>query len=365
MKILCSNPKVIFDRRKQEISDAISQVIDSGIYINGKSVSTFEKNFAEYIGVNYSIGVSSGTSAIELVLRSLDLKSSDEVITVSHTAVATVSAIKSANLTPVLADIDAKTYTLCPESLQQAITSKTKAVILVHLYGQTSHLEKVIEICKKHSIALIEDCSQAHGSTWKGKKLGSFGIAGCFSCYPTKNLGALGDAGVITTNNKDINQKVSLMREYGWDSNRNSLIDGGNYRLDELQASILNVQLNHLDDDNLLRQKIASMYDQKLNSIFLRPAKEANSEHVYHLYVIQVPNRDLFIEFMNKHDIYPGIHYKRAVHQQDSFVNIKKVDQSNTDNIIKNIVSLPMYPGLSNQEVDRVCKVTNEYLEIL
>ena len=286
-------------------------------------------------------------------------------MTVSHTAVATVSAIKSANLTPVLADIDPITYTLCPNSLKQVITNKTKAVVLVHLYGQTSHLEEIIEICKLHSITLIEDCSQAHGATWKGKKLGSFGIAGCFSCYPTKNLGALGDAGVITTNNKYIKDKVKLMREYGWNKNRNSLVDGGNYRLDELQASILSVQLKHLENDNSLRRDIANTYNKNLKTSFLKPYKDVHSEHVYHLYVIKAPKRDLFIDFMNQHNIFPGIHYRQAVHQQDSFANIKKSDLSNTEHTVKNIVSLPLYPGLTSEAVEKVCQLSNQYLEIL
>ncbi len=364
MKIFCSNPREVFKQRSEEIALAIKNVINSGIYINGENVDSFEENFAAYIGSKYSVGVSSGTSAIEMVLRSLCLDQTDEIITASHTAVATVSAIKSAGLTPVLADIDSSTYTLCPKSLINAITEKTKVVIVVHLYGQTAYLDKIVEICKRNSIVLIEDCSQAHGATWRGKMLGTFGIAGCFSCYPTKNLSALGDAGIITTNDSVLRDRLKMMREYGWDNKRDSQIDGGNYRLDEMQAAILNVQLKYLNEDNKYRQDIAEFYDRELPSQISRPSRAHDATHVFHLYVARISDRSKFIDFMKSYSIYPGIHYLKAVHQQTSFAKIKHQNLINTEAIIPEIISLPIYPGLENKYVDKICSLCNEYMSV-
>ena len=196
MKIFCANPREQFEEYKLQIEEIIKSTLESGVYINGTHVKGLEREFADYNNSRFSLGVSSGTSALEMVLRSQNFSPDDEIITVSHTAIPTVSAIKLANLKPVLIDIDENSYTMCPEKLIKAITPKTKAVIAVHLYGQPANLDRIQDICNKYNLILIEDCSQAHGAQWKNKKVGNFGIAGCFSCYPTKNLGAIGDAGL-------------------------------------------------------------------------------------------------------------------------------------------------------------------------
>ena len=285
MKNICANPREQFEEYKLQIEEIIKSTLESGVYINGTHVKGLEREFADYNNSRFSLGVSSGTSALEMVLRSQNFSPDDEIITVSHTAIPTVSAIKLANLKPVLIDIDENSYTMCPEKLIKAITPKTKAVIAVHLYGQPANLDRIQDICNKYNLILIEDCSQAHGAQWKNKKVGNFGIAGCFSCYPTKNLGAIGDAGLISVNDQQLYDKLKSMREYGWNSNRISIDDGGNYRLDELQAAILRVKLKNLDDMNRKRQKIAEFYDKNLPVQLKRPHVNENASHVYHLYV--------------------------------------------------------------------------------
>ena len=244
--ILCSNPSEQFKSYQSEIELAVSTVMRSKNYILGEQVSLLEGEFAEYIGTSSAIGVANGTDAIEIALRSLNIGYGDEVITVSHTAVATVAAIEASGAKAVLVDIDPNFYTLNPNQLEMVLTKRTKAVIAVHLYGNAVDLDSVLSFCKANKIFLIEDVSQAHGAKYKGKRLGSIGDIGCFSCYPTKNLGAIGDAGLVTTNNLDLAEKVRMIREYGW-QNRTSILQGRNSRLDEIQAAILRIKLKYLE----------------------------------------------------------------------------------------------------------------------
>ena len=356
MKILCADPKKQIDKYFQEINTAISKVINSGIYINGRNIKELEESFAGYIGTRHSIGVSNGTTALELVLKALDLNNNDEVITVSHTAIPTVAAIKLAGMQPKLIDIDIQTYTMSPEELQKALSSKTKAVIVVHLYGQAANMNEIQRICENNGIYLIEDCSQAHGAMWKGKKVGSFGIAGCFSCYPTKNLGALGDAGLITTNSDTLKNKIIGLREYGWDKNRVSQYSGGNYRLDEIQAAIIREKLKYLDRMNDKRRQIAGIYNEQLMDRCIVPYCSDNSYHVYHLYVIRVKKRDQRIAELTENGIYAGIHYRLPVHMHPAYASLADGKLINTELIANEIISLPMYPELTTDEALYVCK---------
>lgn len=362
MTIICANPKAQFDEHKKEINDAIAEVTSSGIFINGEKTKLLEHSFANFIGTKYSIGVSSGTAAIELVLRGLNLENGDEVITVSHTAIPTISAIRLAGMRPKLVDINPHTYTMCPESLKRSITEKTKVVIVVHLYGQGAFIEEIKDICASHNIYLIEDCSQAHGATWKGRKLGSFGIASCFSCYPTKNLGALGDAGLVATNNKNLAETIVMQREYGWRERGVSVINGGNYRIDEIQAAVLGVKLKYLEGFNCKRKNIADFYNSKLSGRVCLPHVSKHSDHVYHLYVIQLDSRDKVLDELKARDIYAGIHYYPACHKQTIYRGLESESLTNTERVSQRILSLPIYPELKIEQVDYV---SEKLLEII
>ncbi|EAU71043.1 Predicted pyridoxal phosphate-dependent enzyme [Synechococcus sp. BL107] len=360
MKILCSDPKQQYREYKEKISAVIDNVLEKGIYINGLELHAFEKEFGEFNGSDYCLGVSSGTSAIEIVLRALKLNDQDEVITVSHTAIPTIAAIKLANLEPKLIDITS-TFTMCPDELRKAINSRTKAVIVVHLYGQPANMDEIVDICEQSSLHLIEDCSQAHGAKWKNQNVGTFGIAGCFSCYPTKNLGAIGDAGIVTTNDKDLHNELMLIREYGWNDNRESIINGGNYRLDEIQAAILRVKLKSLEEMNLKRRLIANTYSEQLPSFCERPLINTNAFHVFHLYVVKVPEREKIIKYLNKNNIYPGIHYQKPTHLHSAFKNIETLNMTKTEEIKDQILSLPIYPELEIEKVNYICEKLNAF----
>ena len=359
MKILCANPKIEFETYRSEIIESISSVYNSGVYISGEQTKNLEAEFAEFNESRYAVAVSNGTTAIELVLRALDRDERDEVITVSHTAVPTVAAIELANYKPHLIDIDNDTYTLCPNALRKAISKTTKAVILVHLYGQPAYIDEIISICKENNVILIEDCSQSHGAKWKNTKVGNFGIAGCFSCYPTKNLGALGDAGLITTNSTELYNKIKLIKEYGWKDKGVSIEKGGNYRIDEIQSAVLRVKLKYLDEMNESRINSADMYSNLLSDKFVVPKRVNHSSRVYHLYVIKTKARDWYIEELKKKGIFAGIHYKTPVHKSPAYSNIKTEDLVNTEAVSHEILSLPLYPGIGRDEIKYVSNIIN------
>ena len=262
--ILCSNPKAQYLSHKDEIDAAIRRVLNGGWYILGEEVKAFEREFADYMGVSYGIGVGSGTEAIHLALACCGIGPKDEVITVSHTAAATVAAIELTGAVPVLVDIEPDFFTMDPDRLEAAITPRTKAIIPVHLYGQPADIDPVLQIAHRYHLRVIEDCAQAHGATYKNKRIGSFGDMACFSFYPTKNLGALGDAGMIVTGDKELAQKALLLRQYGWAQRYVSNLAGWNSRLDEIQAAVLRVKLRYLDEDNARRVRLAEIYEEKL-----------------------------------------------------------------------------------------------------
>jgi len=265
------NPLLLsYQEHKEEIDAAISRVLESGWYILGEEVRSFEKEFSKYIGVNHGIGVGNGTDAITLALKACGIGPGDEVITVSHTAVATVAAIELSGATPVLIDISPDTYTLDPDHLKEAITPKTKAVLPVHLYGHPADMDRIIPIAEEHDLYVIEDCAQSHGSIHHRKKTGSLGDIAAFSFYPTKNLGAIGDGGMVVTDDANLAEQVRLLRQYGWKERNKSSIPGLNSRLDEVQAAILRVKLQYLDSENLRRRSIANIYKQRLLSKDLR-----------------------------------------------------------------------------------------------
>ena len=362
--ILCANPAAQFDSYQSEIESAVLSVMRGNRYILGAEVEALEEEFATYIGTSYAVGVANGTDALELALRALDIKSGDEVITVSHTAVATVAAIEASGATPVLVDVEQQFYTLEPAQLEEAYSSKTKAIIAVHLYGQSANIEAIKYFCDKHSLFLIEDASQAHGALYKDKRLGSIGDIGCFSCYPTKNLGAIGDAGLITTNNANLASKVRMQREYGW-RNRISEYTGRNSRLDEIQAAVLRIKLTHLDADNSKRFNLAKFYKEQLSElpIYLPEIRnEANS--VFHLFVVQLDNRDNLITHFKNNGIQAGVHYSLPVHLQPAYKGRVKIaeNMSITENLVQKIISLPIYPELSLNNAQKVVRVFKQFL---
>jgi dTDP-4-amino-4,6-dideoxygalactose transaminase len=362
--IYFSNPAAQFQSYQSEIEEAVLDVMRGKQYILGDQVASLEEEFAKYIGADCAVGVANGTDSIELALRALEIGPGDEVITVSHTAVATVAAIESIGATAVLVDIEPQFYTLNTEQLQEVFSKKTKAVIAVHLYGQAADLDSILFFCHSNSIYLIEDVSQAHGAKYKDKRLGSIGDIGCFSCYPTKNLGAIGDAGLVTTNDSNLAKKIKMLREYGW-NNRVSEYAGRNSRLDELQASILRVKLRHLDLDNSKRRNLAEYYDSNLIDLpYILPEIRENVEPVFHLYVVQVEDRESLMKFLLKEGIQLGIHYPLPVHLQPAYKNLIKTSNNMdvTEDITQRIVSLPMYPELSKDDASKVVNALKKFL---
>ena len=355
--IVCANPSAQFQSYQTEIESAISRVLLSNRYILGPEIEALEQEFADYIGTSHAIGVANGTDALELAIRALDIGPGDEVITVSHTAVATVAAIEAAGAIPVLVDVDPDFFTLNPEQLQEVLTSKTRAVIAVHLYGQAADLDAIGNFCLTHGLALIEDASQAHGAKWKGSRLGSIGHIGCFSCYPTKNLGAIGDAGLVTTNDEKLAHKIRMIREYGWQERYISDIPGRNSRLDELQAAILRIKLRYLDADNRKRCALATHYTECLAGQPLHlPVVREHVEHVFHLYVARSDNRQNLMDHLKAHDIHAGVHYPMPVHLQPAYKGRIRTARSMqvTERLSKEVLSLPMYPELSLAMAEQV-----------
>lgn len=342
---------------KAELDEAIERVLGGGFYILGPEVEAFETEFAQYIGVSHAVGVANGTDAIALALRALGLGPGDEVITVSHTAVATVAAIEMAGCTPVLVDVEPDYFTLDPTLLDEVFTDRTRAVVAVHLYGQPADLDRIIDFCTRRGVALVEDVSQAHGSRWRGRRTGSFGHVSTFSCYPTKNLGAIGDAGVVATDDRSVADRLRRMRQYGWVVRNESLEKGVNSRMDELQAAILRVKLKHLDRGNAARQALAARYTAVLaGSATVSPTVRSEAEHVFHLYVVQAENRELIREQLAIHGVGSAVHYPLPVHLQQAYRGRLHTSSSMSvcELAAQRIFSLPMFPELSAEETDKV-----------
>ncbi len=315
--VLPADPRAAYLSRKQEIDEALLQALARGTYILGEDVAGFEREFAAYVGVRHSVGVANGTDALELALRACGIGPGDEVVTVSHTAVATVAAIESAGATPVLVDIT-DSFTIDPEGVRSALTSRTKAIVPVHLYGLPADLAPLRALAKERGLRIVEDCAQSHGARYQGIRTGACGDIAAFSFYPTKNLGALGDGGAVTTDDPALAERVRLLREYGWRQRYISAIAGTNSRLDEVQAAILRVQLRHLEAGNAARRSLAALYDQELKGTgFALPA--AAPDHVYHQYVIRHPRRDALREALKAQGIGTLIHYPAPVHLQPAW----------------------------------------------
>ena len=359
--------KAINHRFENDFQIELKQFLESGYYILGNQVKLFEANFARYCGSQHCIGVGNGLDALRLILEGYKvlgkLKDDDEVLVASNTYIATILAIKQAGLKPILVEAEAETYNFNLDSLKKSISEKTKALMPVHLYGQLSPMDEILEISKKHGLLVIEDAAQAHGATdADGNRAGNLGDAAGFSFYPTKNLGALGDGGAITTNDDNLAKVVLKLRNYGTSSKYVNDIFGFNSRLDELQAAFLNCKLPSLNMDNNRRREIAKRYisEIKSNKISL-PKYDMSDNHVFHLFVVQVKNRFEFIDFLDRNGIGHLIHYPIAPHQQQALAEYKDLKFPITEKIHDEIISLPMSPVMAEVDVERVIEVLNEY----
>ena len=340
-----------------EVNKAVDRVLSSGWYILGEEVKAFEKEFAGYIGVRYGVGVGSGTEALHLALLACGIGEGDEVITVAHTAVATVAAIEMARARPVFVDIEPLSCGMNPRLIEAAITSRTKAIVPVHLYGHPVDIQAIQLVADRFGLRIIEDCAQAHGAEFKGRRVGSFGDIGCFSFYPTKNLGAYGDGGIAVTDDSDLFNRIKLLRQYGWGERYVSSVKGINSRLDELQAAILRVKLRHLDAWNTTRIRLARLYDERLGDCrtqLVKPGHESRS--VYHLFVVCNENRDALRLHLQKDGIETLVHYPIPVHLQQAYVGLGYSEGSLpvTEQAARSVLSLPMYPELTEEELNTV-----------
>lgn len=343
----------------KEIREAINKVLESGWFILGGEVINFEKEFSNYIGTKYGVGVSSGTDAIIISLMALGVGSGDEIITVSHTSGATTMAILLTGAKPIFVDIEEDTMLMDVTKIETRITNKTKAIMPVHLYGHPVDMDSLIKISKKCNIPIVEDCAQAHGAEFKGRKIGSIGKLGAFSFYPTKNLGAYGDAGMIVTSDEGLYKKLLMLRQYGWEERDKSVMKGVNSRLDEIQAAVLRVKLKHLDEWNEKRRKIAELYNNLLrDSNVILPIEKDYAKHVYYLFVIRSKNRDELKQHLLKNEIQAQIHYPIPVHKQKTYLDLGyKIHLPVTEMVCNEILSLPMHPWLKENEIKKIVRV--------
>jgi dTDP-4-amino-4,6-dideoxygalactose transaminase len=344
----------------------VARVLDGGRFIFGEELERFEASFASYCGTRFAIGVASGTDAITVALQAAGVSSGDEVITAANTCIPTIAGIEGAGAIPVLVDCDEATYTLDPTLLEEAITPRTRAIVPVHLYGQCADLDPILSIAQRHGIQVIEDCAQAHGSEYGGRRAGSFGQAAAFSFYPTKNLGALGDGGAVVTNDEEVAERARLLRNYGERGRFEHVLRGRNSRLDALQAALLTAKLAHLDEWNERRRVLAQRYQTALEGTEAHAPLEAERRrHVYHLYVVRVSERDRFRSALAEMGIETAVHYPTPVHRQGAYVDLMPVDRSlaSCEELASQIVSLPLYPELSDDEATQVASAAAAALE--
>lgn len=364
--ILVSDPRAGYLAHRTEIDAAIQEVLEGPAYILGGPVAQFESAFAAYVGVEHAVGVNNGTDAIHLALRALGIGAGDEVITVSHTAVATVAAVRMSGAMPVLADVDRSSRTISVEAARSLITKQTKAIVAVHLYGHPADLVGLGQLCDAHGLKLIEDCAQAHGAMFHGRMVGSVGHVSTFSFYPTKNLGAIGDGGMVLTNDATLAKSLRLLRQYGWETPQYSLVEGWNSRLDPIQAAILSVKLGHLPAHTARRRALAARYGAELQGLPLNlPTEAPGCEHVHHLFVIEATDRavrDALRGHLVDQGVLAGIHYPFPVHQQPAYRSwVRTSDMTTTDQLAATVLSLPLYPELGNDEQAFVIQAIKDF----
>jgi dTDP-4-amino-4,6-dideoxygalactose transaminase len=338
---------------RAEIERAIGDTLSRGWFILGPALEEFERAFAQWCGADHAVGVASGTDAISLALQAVGVGAGDEVITVANTCAPTVAAIVAIGAVPVLADAESGTATIDPRSVRAAITPRTAAIVPVHLYGQCADMPAILEIARRHQLAVVEDAAQAHGARLEDQAAGTLGDAAAFSFYPTKNLGAVGDAGAVTTNDPEVAERVRAARNYGYRERDNALVTGRNSRLDDLQAAVLSVRLRRLHDDNARRRALAARYLEALRECepITAPVQAPGREHAWHLFVVLAEDRDGLREHLAAHGVQTLVHYPRAIHRQAAFAELDRPGELEvSERLCAQVLSLPLHPGLSDSD---------------
>ncbi|QWI52125.1 DegT/DnrJ/EryC1/StrS family aminotransferase [Bacillus mycoides] len=351
-------------QHKNEIEEAMKRVLESGWYVLGKEVTEFEEKFAAYCGTKYAVGVANGLDALILILRAYGIGKGDEVIVPANTYIASILAISANGATPILVEPQVETFNINPQQIEEKVSSKTKAIMAVHLCGQAANMDAINKIAEKYNLKVIEDAAQAHGAIYNEKRTGNLGDAAGFSFYPGKNLGALGDGGAITTNDSVLVEKIRALRNYGSHVKYENLFKGMNSRLDELQAAILNIKLGHLDQQNEHRRKVAEYYLNNIKNPKVELPVVENGDrksHVWHLFIIKTENRASLQQFLQENGIQTMIHYPIPPHKQEAYQEWSNLSYPITENMHEQVLSLPISPVISMEEVEKIIEKINQY----
>lgn len=354
--------KKINNRYREEIDSRIKNILDKGWYLQGEENENFTKNFANFCGTKFALGVANGLDALNLIIKAYGFGNGDEIIVPANTYIATILAISENGCIPILVEPDIKTYNINPDSIEEKITTKTKAIMVVHLYGQAVQMEKIWKIAKKYNLKIIEDSAQAHGAIYQENRTGNLGDASGFSFYPGKNLGCMGDGGAVTTNDEELFNKIKAIANYGSDRKYHHIYKGVNSRLDEIQAAVLDVKLNHLDSDNNKRREISKYYRENIkNSKIILPETYDEKSHVWHIFAVRTQNRDEFQKYLTEKGIQTIIHYPTPPHKQGAYKEWNNLSFPITEEIHNTILSLPISPVMTDSEIEKVVEVVNEY----
>lgn len=352
----------INNRFRKEIDERIKNILDKGWYLQGEENDKFSKHFAEYCGVKYVLGVANGLDALRLIIKASGFGKGDEIIVPANTYIATILAISDNGCTPVLVEPNINTYNIDPDKIEAAITPRTKAIMVVHLYGQAVQMQKVWDLAKKYNLKVFEDCAQAHGAIYQNKRVGSLSDAGAFSFYPGKNLGALGDAGAIATNDEDLYLRAKALANYGSDRKYHHIYKGLNSRLDEIQAAVLDVKLPHLDKDNARRREIAAYYRSHItNPKIILPQTYDEKATVWHVFVIRTKERDAFQQYLSDNGVQTIIHYPCPPHKQLAYKEWNNLSYPISEEIHNTVISLPISPVMTDDEVEKVVEIVNAW----
>jgi dTDP-4-amino-4,6-dideoxygalactose transaminase len=363
VRVPFANLRRMVDQLRPELDGAVARVLDSGRFLCGREGEDFEREFASWIGTAHAVGCASGTDAIELILRAARIGSGDEVVTQANTCVPTIAAIARAGATPVLCDVEPDAGTIDPGSLERALSPRTRALIPVHLYGQTGDIDRVAEMAHAAGAAVVEDCAQAHGAATRGRAAGTIGVAGAFSFYPTKNLGGFGDGGAVATSDAELAERLRLVRQYGQADRHQHVAEGVNSRLDEVQAALLRVRLAHLEAGNARRIAIADHYTDALAGTSVEPlTRLPDRTHVFHLFVVRAPDRERFRAALEERGVATLVHYPRPIHGHPPYEQLGRgpVPLINAERLSERVVSLPIYPELTDAEVEYVASAARD-----
>ena len=354
--------KKINNRYREEIDSRIKNILDKGWYLQGEENENFTKNFANFCGTKLALGVANGLDALNLIIKAYGFGNGDEIIVPANTYIATILAISENGCIPILVEPDLKTYNINPDSIEEKITTKTKAIMVVHLYGQAVQMEKIWKIAKKYNLKIIEDSAQAHGAIYQENRTGNLGDASGFSFYPGKNLGCIGDGGAVTTNDEELFNKIKAIANYGSDRKYHHIYKGVNSRLDEIQAAVLDIKLKHLDSDNNKRREISKYYRENIkNSKLILPETYDEKSHVWHIFAVRTKNRDEFQKYLTEKGIQTIIHYPTPPHKQGAYKEWNNLSFPITEEIHNTILSLPISPVMTDSEIEKVVEVVNEF----